>query len=829
MRLPPFLATLAAAFLAAAPLPAQVILEPVLPERPRPEVGDGNYAIDLVAVHARVDGQAAEVQLDQVFRNTGSGVLEARFLFPLPPDAAVRGLTLLVDGKELTGKLMDANEARGTYEAIVRKQQDPALLEYAGRGLYRTSVFPIPAGAERTVQIKYSQLLPLRGGMVDLTLPVGTAGRTAGRAGSGKPVKKFTVDVRVGSDSPIRTVHSPTHDVAVERPDDTHAVAKLDLENVVAPDDVRLLYGTADGMVGLNLVTYRPDGAGDGYFLLLAAPEVPRPDSEPPPRTLSFVVDTSGSMQGEKIEQARGALQFLLSRLRDGDTFNLLSYDTDVTPFRPELQRGTPDAVDAAKSFAGGLYAGGSTDIDAALTTALDMLPDGEGGKAARPTYTLFLTDGLPTAGVTEESQIVENAAAANDAGSRLFCFGVGYDVNARLLDRLAAGGRGTSVYVRPNEDIEAAVADLFGKIASPALTDVRVTFDPARTPAADAPPAVNRVLPGTLPDLFHGEQLVLVGRYTRPGPHTVSLAGTVTGGDEDRATFSLATDLPATTDGSTAFVETLWATRRIGELIAELDAKGRNQELVDELVALSTKHGILTPYTAFLAEEGTDLLDLAGNNARGLRESESLMSNVSGALGVEQRRFKQKLAGSARGQSTDEYGVEYQINTGAGSGITAGRGGLGGGGFGGGGSGGYDGGASPGGSHGYFEMGAGRSAGSTGRPSAPAYAADPDYSAAIDAPADSEAEELRRNPIRRVGGRAFFYKEGRWRDATLTEETAKDPVTVEQYSDAYFKLAAKDGGTFAKFLTFAQPVLVRLGETTYLISPPEEEKEAGE
>ena len=201
---PPRLLLTAAAVLAAAPLSAQVILEPE-----RPEVGDGNYAIDLVAVHARVDGQSSQVQLDQVFRNTGSGVLEARFLFPLPPDAAVRGLTLLVDGKELTGKLMDANEARGTYEAIVRRQKDPALLEYAGRGLYRTSVFPIPAGAERTVQIKYSQLLPLRGGMVDLLLPVGTAGRTAGAAPNGlrraKAVKKFTVDVRIAADSPVRT------------------------------------------------------------------------------------------------------------------------------------------------------------------------------------------------------------------------------------------------------------------------------------------------------------------------------------------------------------------------------------------------------------------------------------------------------------------------------------------------------------------------------------------------------------------------------------------------------------------------------------------------
>ena len=275
---------------------------------------------------------------------------------------------------------------------------------------------------------------------------------------------------------------------------------------------------------------------------------------------------------------------------------------------------------------------------------------------------------------MTDESQIVANAAAANDAGSRLFCFGVGYDVNARLLDKLSGGGRGTSVYVRPNEDIEAAVAELFGKIASPALTDPEVTITPAKKPSPGEPDGISRVMPRALPDLFHGEQLVLVGRYSRPGPHTVTLSGTSTvgdsrgGGDDERQTFTLAADLPATTDGSTAFVETLWATRRIGELIAELDTQGRNQELIDELVALSTKHGILTPYTAFLAEEDVRLDDLARNNARGLAEAEVQLGRVSGMDGVEQRRFKAELQQSERGASADSLQNGYLLDPSSGT-----------------------------------------------------------------------------------------------------------------------------------------------------------------
>jgi Ca-activated chloride channel family protein len=270
-------------------------------------------------------------------------------------------LTLLVDGKELAGKLLKKEDARRIYEEIVRRRQDPALLEYMGQGLFQTSVFPIPAQAERTVEIRYTQLLKKDNGLVDLLLPIGTTKH------SNKPVETLNLTIRIESTDQIKTVYSPTHAIDIQRPDNTHAVCKLTLKDSYTPDDFRLLYGTVNGMVGMNLISYRPNEADDGYFVLLASPEVKAALDQRIEKTMVFCFDKSGSMSGKKIEQAKEALKFLVNQLKPGDTFNIVTYDSAVEAFRPELQRVDDATVKAALSYADGIYAGGSTNIDGAL------------------------------------------------------------------------------------------------------------------------------------------------------------------------------------------------------------------------------------------------------------------------------------------------------------------------------------------------------------------------------------------------------------------------------------------------------------------------------
>lgn len=729
---------------------------PPVPPIPRPTPIPSSYKIRTVDVQAAIRDQAAKIQVSQVFQNTGSTTLEAQFVFPMPDDAAISGLTLLVDGKELTGKLLKKEDARRIYEEIVRRQRDPALLEYMGQGLFQTSVFPIPAQAERTVEIRYTQLLKKENGLIDLLLPIGSTKH------SNKPVETLNVTARIEASEQIKSVYSPTHQLDIQRPDNTHAVCKLTLKDSYTPDDFRLFYGTVNGLVGMNVISYRPSDGDDGYFLMLASPEVKSALAEKMEKTMVFVFDKSGSMSGKKIEQAKEALKFLINQLKAGDTFNVIAYDSAVEAFRPELQRADDATVKAALVFADGLYAGGSTNIDGAMQTALKMLNDPK-----RPSYVLFMTDGLPTVGELNELKIAANAKQANTVNARLFVFGVGFDVNARLLDRLSHDQRGQSVYVRPNENIETHVSALYTKIGSPLLTDLAVTFDFDRVIQAGSATPISRTYPRQLTDLFQGEQLVWVGRYKYPGTVKVNLTGSVAG---EKRSFTFPANLvEKSPDESNGFVEKLWATRRIGEIIDELDLKGHNQELVNEMVQLSIRHGIITPYTSFLAEESVSLAATAQNSDRGAGFVRRELAKTDGKDGAEQRAYKGRLRAAA---------------------------------------------AAPAGAGGAFGGGSGES---MDRLVAKKMNKAKGQSV-VTQNAAGDVEVL--DSVRNVGQKTFFYKEQRWQDSTVTAEQVKNAKRVTQFSREYFDLAASHGGTLAKYLAFDEPVLVNLGTTTYQIDP---------
>jgi Ca-activated chloride channel family protein len=594
---------------------------------PRPVPEPAVYKIKELAVQVRLVDQVAQVQVAQSFVNTGTVPLEVSFIFPLPYDGAVDRLTLMVDGKEIPAQLLDAAAARSLYETIVRKNRDPALLEWLGTGLFKTSVFPVPPGAERKVTLHYAQLCRKDHGLTDFLFPLSTAKYTS------HPVEKVNFQIAIESGSSIKNIYSPTHSIEIKRPDDRHATVTFISTNQVPASDFRLFYDAGAGELGARVLSFRSDEKEDGYFLLLASPQIKAANDERPKKTVVFVVDRSGSMSGEKIEQAKGALKFVLNNLREGDLFNVIAYDDKVESFRPELQRFEDETRKAALGFVEGIYAGGSTNIDGALAAALGQLKD-----SGRPNYIIFLTDGLPTAGERNEMKIVANAKELNKVRARVFSFGVGYDVNSRLLDKLVRENFGQSEYVRPNEDVEAHVSRLYNRIGSPVMTDVAVRFTTDDAQAEEGAP-INRVFPKGAIDLFEGEQLVVVGRYRRFGRAKVTVSGSL--GDQ-RQTFDFPAELTRRSgDDSFGFVEKLWAVRRIGDIIDELDLKGQNEELVKELVALSTRHGILTPYTSFLANENVDFRDVASNSIRAGQQTQMLEAQPAGRGGFAQRATK--------------------------------------------------------------------------------------------------------------------------------------------------------------------------------------------
>jgi Ca-activated chloride channel family protein len=597
---------------------------------PRPVPIPISYKIKELTYQAKITDQVAQVQVSQTFVNTGSGQIEASFVFPLPPEGAVERMTFMVDGKEFDAKILPAKEAREIFESHVRRNKDPALLEWLGYGMLKTSVFPIPPGAERKVTLKFSQLLRKTNQLTDLLIPLAAAKYTS------SPLDKLTIEATIESTIDIKSVYSPTHAINVQRPDAKRAMVKFEVTSAVPTTDFRLLYDTADGKLGASLISYRPDANDDGYFLLLASPEVKSESMERPAKTVVFVLDRSGSMSGKKIEQAKEAARFVLNNLRQGDTFNIVAYDSTVESFKPELQKYDDETRKAALGFIDGIYAGGSTNIDGAITTAMGMLKD-----ESRPSYVLFLTDGLPTTGETNEAKIAANAKSNNKVRARMVNFGMGYDVNSRLLDRLSRDNFGQSEYVRPDENIEASVSRLYGRMSAPVMTNVAVKVD---VDAADASPAVNRVYPKEVYDLFAGDQLVMVGRYKRPGGAKVTITGKI--GTEKRKFDFPGTLIDKSNDQSFGFVEKLWAMRRVGEILDELDLKGKNDELVNELVALATKHGLLTPYTSFLADETArpgQLADVRAN-VELARRGLARLEEAEGRSGVAQRTVKEQF-----------------------------------------------------------------------------------------------------------------------------------------------------------------------------------------
>jgi Ca-activated chloride channel homolog len=719
------------------------------PILPQPVPQSASYRIASLEINAKLRDAVATVQVAQTFENTGSGQIDASFVFPLPYDGAIDELTLLVDGKEYAAKLLDAKEARAKYEEIVRKNRDPALLEWVGSGMFQTSVFPIPPGAKRTVTLRYTQLCRRSQGLTDFLFPLSTAKYTAGE------LDKISIRVAVESTADMKTIYSPSHAVSVERPDDQHAVVTLELKNTIPTEDFRLFTKAEGGDVAASVVSYRPEAGEDGYFMLLATPQIKQPEAKRQAKTVVFVVDRSGSMSGEKMEQAREALKFVLNNLHEGDTFNIVAYDSEVETFRPELEKFNDETRAAATGFVNGLFAGGTTNIDGALSRALGMLQD-----ATRPAYVIFLTDGLPTFGETNEAKIAKSAEAANKARARIFAFGVGYDLNSRLLDKLARAGHGQTEFVRPDDDIEAAVSSLYRRIGAPVMTDVALTVDVEDATVADGA-TTSRVYPGGPIDLFAGDQAVLVGRYRTSGAAKVRLRGKV--GDADQSLEFPAELATKSDDDTNAFVAKLWATRRVGEILDEIDLHGKNDELVKELVDLATKHGILTPYTSFMADDSTNVRDLAELQL-GASDRLTELEAAGGESGFRQREAKALMRSAAAPAS-------------------GGRGGFGG--------------------------GRGLNRGDADALAARGGAGIMFYDA------QSDEQRVAENLIS-VGRKTFFRRGDCWVDSTVTEDDDQKAEKIERFSPEYFDLVARHGKHVAAYLAIEDPVTIKLDDRVY-------------
>jgi len=745
------------------------------------------FRVTSSKVDVRVDDAVATTTLEQSFLNLTGRDLEVRVMIPLPPGATINSSALSMDNQMIEGKLYDAQQAQSIYESIVSQRRDPALLRFAGENLYEARIFPIPPNQERKLRFSYSQILAPNGGLYDYRHIL--SGSQMYKDG----IEKFDFTCTIKSQNRLGPVYSPSHQVAVERPDPKTAVIKLAGANLSSEADFHLYYAPTTEDVSLRMISHRNSENEDGYFMLIGRVDDQLEAAKILPKEIVFVIDTSGSMQGDKIEQTKRALKFCVNALNPSDRFNIITFSTDVQGLSSNtlLEANKENTVKALKAI-DQIEATGGTNIDGALRAALGS--DFSEG-SARAKMIVFMTDGLPTVGVTDPQSILSGVATSNPKKVRIFNFGVGNDVNTHLLDRVSSQHDGVSTYVTPREDIEVKVSDFASKIKHPVMTDVNFDFGSVN---------VNSVYPKRLPALYRGGEIAILGRFKGSGPTAVTLTGNVGG---EKRTITLNAKFPARDIGN-SYLPRVWATRKIGHLLEDVRLSGHNSEMIKEIVELAQRHGIVTPYTSQLVLEpgmdpngprpanGGGVAFGEGGKRRSLQavdalkmdkdmrdQAEDRAKKVSGlarqdfkgesanALAIMEREMKEASAATPAappaakpgeqvgggGEALRKAVEEKKLQRGAAFGVTAGKDGAG----------------------------------------------------------VENLDRLIEQNVRQVGARTFYNRAGVWIDSQV-KDNAK-PVVIKAFSPEYFELMKKDE-TLGAVLALGGKIVVMVKDTQYQV-----------
>ena len=592
----------------------------IMPQsRARAFTHDRRGTVEITEVGVLIDilESTATTTIEIQLHNRSSRRQEAELIVPVPEGAVVRGFAYDGPHGQITAEVLPKDEAKRIYRQLVSKIRDPALVEFVGYNLIRSSVFPVEARGKQKIRLTYENLLEVDGNRVDYVLP---------RTESLKYAVPWKVTANIRAKRPISTVYSPSHKLDIKRVSDKKVSVEINVDAAKEPGPFRLSYLLQENGVTASMFAYPDKKVGGGYFLLLAGLPAEPPDTDDTPavkREVTLVIDRSGSMRNEKIEQVREAALQIIAGLKYGEAFNIIIYNNTIQKFSEKPVIKTKATQEAATAYIEGLTATGGTNIHDALTEALAQQPIDE-----MLPIVLFLTDGLPTVGNTSEVAIRNVVIKSNPHKRRVFTFGVGFDVNAALLEKIADESRARAEFVLPKEDVEAKIGKVFEQLTGPILADTKL-----QVLDKNGEPAIGRtrdIIPQKLPDLFEGDRVVLLGQYVGTEPINFKISGNYLG-KKRQFKFKFKFDKANCRNG---FVPRLWASRKIAELIDEVRQMGAEpgkstgdpkvKELVDEIVRLSTDFGILTEYTAFLAREGTEL----SNRGELLSEASQILEN---------------------------------------------------------------------------------------------------------------------------------------------------------------------------------------------------------
>ncbi len=548
---------------------------------PNPSLPSFPLEVKYHHVAVKINGQTAVTSVDQEFYNPTGRRLEGTYLFPVPKGAVIKKFSMIIDGRELAAELLDAAKARQIYADIVRKQLDPALLEYSGQDLIKIRIFPIEPNTVKRVKLSYQEALEQDNGTFEYVYPLNTEKFSA------KNLSDLNINVELQTTANLKNIYCPTHSVEIKRQGERRATIGFNAQNIKPDTDFKLYFNTNNAKIGFSLATYRLNTKDKGYFMMNLAPDFVRDNAEVEAKDITFVLDNSGSMNGEKLEQAKKALLFCLNSLNKKDRFQLIRFSTEAEAPFDGLAEVSPANLQTARDFIGNLNAIGGTNIEDALQLALSDV-----NNSGRPHLIIFITDGKPTVGELKEATLLAKIKAKNISHTRIFTFGIGYDLNTHLLDKITELTKAYRTYISPGEDIEVKISNFYSKVQSPVLSDLKLSIN--------GNVKLLKMYPEDLPDLFQGSSLMILGQYRGDGKTQIRLSGKA--GNKLRE-FEFPAVFPKSNPDND-FIPALWATRRTGALLDKIRLYGESKELVDEVTALARQYGIITPYTSYLILE---------------------------------------------------------------------------------------------------------------------------------------------------------------------------------------------------------------------------------
>ena len=541
------------------------------------------YTLEQKSQNVNIDIQnlRAITTVEQTFYNPNNRKMEGEFFFPVPKGAVLQKFLVWINGSEVEPELVDANKARKMYQDVVSKYMDPALLEYSTQDLYKIKIFPIDSNAKQIFKITYIEVLKKEGKLVEYNYPVNISKRHP------VPIGSFDLKLNLRCDENIQTVYSPSYNLEVGRKGEKKALGGFHADNFKPKTDFKLYFTIGKEELGTNLFTYKYNNVEDGYFYMDITPALETEELEVIEKDITFVLDCSGSMSGEKMDQAKRAMLYCVRKLNENDRFNLVKFSTEAESLFKELQPFNAETKERAESYIGTLVARGGTNIDEALDLALDVEGDPQ-----RPYMVVFITDGKPTIGVTQELPLLESVQRnIKKNNAKIFTFGIGDDLNAHLLDNITDLTNAYRTYISAEEDLELKLSSFYNKVSSPVLTDISISFNGVE---------VDRIYPYKLPDLYQGTSLQLFGRYNNWGEGKLLLEGKI---NDELRKFEFDVNFEKRSEKND-FIPQLWASRRIGFLLDQIRLNGESDEIKDEVVLLARKYGIITPYTSFLIIE---------------------------------------------------------------------------------------------------------------------------------------------------------------------------------------------------------------------------------